>query len=312
MGVKLLVTGGAGYLGCVLVSELLKRNCSVKVLDLMLHGYQPILDEVEFIKGDVRDVDLMDKLTSDVDVCIHLAAIVGDTACDLNKDLATRTNYLATKNLAELCKKKNIKFVFASTCSVYGAQPEAIITEESPVAPLSIYSLTKLAAEERILRLSDKEFKPIIFRMGTIHGYSNRMRFDLVGNLFIAKALNDEKIVVYGGNQYRPLPHIRDAANAYISAIQVDASGIFNLGGINYKILDLAKTVASIIPCKIEAYEEMADKRNYKVSSEKAYKTFGITFNRGIEESVKEITQAFSSGIIKNYKGQVYVNAKRM
>lgn len=309
---KILVTGGAGYLGCVLVPELLKKGYSVKIIDNLLYKYKPnFLKETEFIKSDINNQKILFNSLKDVDVVIHLAALVGDQVCDLNKDLAIKTNFLTTERLATLCKKMNIKLIFASTCSVYGAsKTQNLITEESKVVPLSIYSLSKLAAEESILRLADKDFKPIVFRMGTIHGYSPRMRFDLVGNTFIAKAIQEKKISVYGGNQWRPLPHIKDIVKAYLNAINSNKSGVFNLGGKNYRIIDLAKSIASYIPCEIITYKELKDLRNYKVSSKKAQKSLGIQFEHGIEESIKEIKSAYESGLIKDYKDKIYSNVK--
>jgi len=309
---KILVTGGAGYLGCVLVPELLKKGYSVKIIDNLLYKYKPnFLKETEFIKSDINNQKILFNSLKDVDVVIHLAALVGDQVCDLNKDLAIKTNFLTTERLATLCKKMNIKLIFASTCSVYGAsKTQNLITEESKVVPLSIYSLSKLAAEESILRLANKDFKPIVFRMGTIHGYSPRMRFDLVGNTFIAKAIQEKKISVYGGNQWRPLSHIKDIVKAYLNAINSNKSGVFNLGGKNYRIIDLAKSIASYIPCEIITYKELKDLRNYKVSSKKAQKSLGIQFEHGIEESIKEIKSAYESGLIKDYKDKIYSNVK--
>lgn len=302
---KILVTGGAGYLGTVLIEELLKRNHKVKVVDNLMYGYKDILKNTELITKDITDMNL-EPLIKDVDAVIHLAAIVGDLAADLRKDYAIKLNFMVTEKLARICKKFNKKFIFSSTCSVYGAQKSEEINEESELSPVSVYALTKVASENSIMKLANKDFRPVIFRMGTLFGLSYRMRFDLVVNLFIAKTIQGEKVTVLGGNQWRPFIHIRDASNFYAEALNGNYSGIFNIGGFNHKIIDIANIIKNEMKCQVEIKRELEDKRNYMVSSEKAKKTFGIDFERDVKFAIDEIKNAEFG----NYKNPIYNNSK--
>jgi len=302
---KVLVTGGAGYLGTVLIEELLKKGYEIRVVDNLMFGYKEILKNTELISKDLTKLDL-ESIVKDVDAVIHLASIVGDLATDLNKDYAIKLNFLTTQKLAKVCKEHEKRFIYSSTCSVYGDQKDKEIDEKSEISPVSVYALTKHAAEESILKLSDKNFKPLIFRMGTLFGLSHRMRFDLVINLFIAKALQEGKITVFGGNQWRPFVHIRDASNFYIKALHNDYSGIFNIGGFNHKIVQVADIIKRGIKCEVEVRKELEDKRNYMVSSEKAIKSFGLGFNKDIKFAISEIRKSD----LGNYKNPIYHNSK--
>jgi len=302
---KVLITGGAGYLGTVLIEELLKKNHQVKVIDNLMYGYRDILKKTELINKDITNIDL-ESVVKDVDSVIHLAAIVGDLAVDLRKDYAIKLNFMTTEKLAKICKKLNKKFIFSSTCSVYGAQKSEKINEESELSPVSVYALTKVASEKSIMNLKDNEFKPVIFRMGTLFGLSHRMRFDLVVNLFIAKAVQGEKITVFGGNQWRPFVHIRDVSKFYSNALEKDYSGIFNIGGFNHRIIDIADIIKNEMKCEVEIRSELEDKRNYMVSSEKAINSFGIDF----EKDIKFATGEIKNSEFGNYKNPIYNNSK--
>jgi nucleoside-diphosphate-sugar epimerase len=303
---RVLVTGGAGYLGTVLIEELLKKNHEIKVIDNLMFGYREILKNTELINSDITKMEHFGDILKNVDSVIHLAAIVGDVAADMNRDYSIKLNFLATERLAKACKKYNKRFVYASTCSVYGDQKDREINEESGISPVSVYALTKFAAEESIMKLSDNNFNPIIFRMGTLFGLSHRMRFDLVINLFIAKALQEEKITVFGGKQWRPFVHIRDVCDFYIKAIANDSGGIFNIGGTNYTINQVAEIIKNNINCNIEIRKELEDKRNYIVSSKKAINEFEINFKKDIKFAIDEIKNAK----LGNYKNPIYNNSK--
>jgi nucleoside-diphosphate-sugar epimerase len=304
---KVCVTGGLGYFGSVLVPELIKNNHDVVVLDKNLFDKK---SDAEVVTGDIRDSKLVEKTLQGSDAVVHLAAMVGQPICDLDKESAININFLATKNIANICKKMGIKLIFASTCSVYGAKPRDMLTEQSGIAPLSVYGMSKIAAEESILRLMDEDFKPIIFRMGTLFGYSPRMRFDLVINLFVGKAIQEKEITVFGGNQWRPFPHLIDAALVYEKALSSKASGIYNLGGNNFQISEIAEIIREHTGCDVKTIKELEDKRNYRVSSEKVKKEFGISFKNDIKTAIGEIKNAFESGRITNYKSEKYNNAK--
>jgi len=307
---KVLVTGGLGYLGCVLTKHLLAKGYNVTILDMNLYdqfydaNILSVAKGATIINGDVRDEQLMQKLIRENSIVIHLAAIVGDPACDLDKELAVKINYLATRKIAEIISKANKKLIFSSTCSVYGASFGGPLTEKSDVNPLSIYSITKLAAEEAIKNIVTNH---LILRFGTLFGLSPRMRFDLVINRFIGQALQDGLITVFGGQQKRPFLHIQDAAEAIIHFLESNETGLLNVGGINYSIIDVASQIQKYTGCKLIIYEEIKDPRNYVIDSSLAI-SLGVKFNRTIEYGIKEIIRAFDEKKIINYKDKKYNN----
>jgi nucleoside-diphosphate-sugar epimerase len=310
---KVLVTGGAGYLGSIIVRKLLHLGYHVRVLDNLLYGDNSIREilshqDFEMIFGDIRDMRTLVKAINGVDAVIHLAAIVGDQAGDLDSKSTIEINYLATKNIAELCSLYGVeKFLFASSCTVYGAQPGEVLTEESRPAPFSLYGETKFKSENAIL--SVENLSPTILRMGTLYGLSPRMRFDLAVNLFIAKAIQEEKITVFGGNQNRPFLHVDDAANAFLMAIEKDGNGLFNVGGENTSILDVAKKIKKYIPTvDIEINPEIKDKRDYMISSSKIKRTLEFKNKKAIKDAILEIKNAYVHGIIKDYTLSEYRN----
>jgi nucleoside-diphosphate-sugar epimerase len=309
---KILITGGLGYLGCVLAKHLLAKGYKVTILDMNLYDQfydSNILSELKgaiIINGDIRDEQLMQKLINDNTIVIHLAAIVGDAACDLDKELAVKINYLATRKIAELVGKENKKLIFSSTCSVYGASFGGPLTEKSEVNPLSIYAITKLAAEEAIKNIVTNH---IILRFGTLFGLSPRMRFDLVINRFVGQALQDGFITVFGGQQKRPFLHVQDAAEAIVNFIELNKTGLFNVGGINYSIIDVASQIQKYTGCKLIIYEEIKDPRNYVIDSSLAL-NLGVKFNRTIEYGIKEIIRAFKEKRIVNYRDKKYNNVE--
>jgi len=311
---RVLVTGGAGYLGSTLVTELIKRGHQVRVLDNLLYGANPIKDIVnnpnfELIEGDIRDMRVVVKCMKDIDTVIHLASLVGEPASKLDSRTTMEINYLASRNLADLAKLYNVrKFIFASTCTVYGAQPAKKLTEKSIVKPVDLYGETKLLSEKAIFKAFQK---PTILRLSTLFGLSNRMRFDLAINLFAAQASNNEKLTIYGGDQYRPFLHVSDAAQAFILAFEKNLSGIYNVVGENVKIEDAAFMVQKQIPVKVEYSKTIIDKRDYIVSGEKFNKE-GFSAKRNIIETIKEIHKTFEEGKIKNYKNSIYSNYKSL
>lgn len=320
---KILIVGGAGYLGSVLVRQLLDRDYIVRVLDNLTYGDQGIKElynhpRFKFIKGDMRDIQTLVESVKDMDAVIHLAAIVGDPASAINPEKTIEINYLATKTLAEVCKYSQInRFIFASTCSVYGASPtpETKIDENSELNPVSLYAEMKNKSEEALLEISDENFKPTIFRMATLYGLSPRMRFDLVVNILTIKAIKEKKFTIFGGKQWRPLLHVKDAANAYIKCLEqsIHKSGkeIFNVGSNteNYQIIDVGKKVKEIIPrAEMEIDKENVDKRDYNVSFDKVKRILDFDTNYDVKFGVKEIIRAAEEGDFNNYKNKRYNN----
>jgi len=251
MNSKILVIGGGGYLGTVLVERLLKENYYIRILDSFIYGKAAVEKyktdkRIEIIEGDIRNIETVNLSMADIDSVIHLAAIVGDPASKVRPEQTIETNYLASQTLSAACKLKGINtFIYASTCSVYGVGSE-ILNEDAPLNPVSLYAKTKISSEESIMSLADNEFKPVIMRMSTLYGYSPRMRFDLVVNTMTMTAFTEGKINVFGGNQWRPLLALEDAAEAYLRVLSSGAGNkIYNVGSEeqNYTISEVAELV---------------------------------------------------------------------
>ena len=322
---KVLVIGGAGYLGAILCQKLLEKGYMVRVLDNLTYGDDGIKDLYEhpkfgFIKGDMRNLQIVMECLKRMDAVIHLAAIVGDPASALNPQETIEINYLSTRMIAEACKYYQInRFIFASTCSVYGVSltPETRLNEESALNPVSLYAAMKLKSEKGILELEDENFSPTILRMATLYGLSPRMRFDLVVNLLTAKAAIDKKIPLFGGEQWRPNLHVMDAAEAYIKCLEAPMNKIggeiFNLGSNdqNYQIKELGEIIHSMIPnAEIITDEENVDSRDYNVAFDKINKALNYKTNHTIEDGVVEIRDAIEKGIVKDYNDDKYSNYK--
>lgn len=308
---KILLTGGSGYLGSILTRKLLKKGYKVRVLDNFLFGKQTLADvlknkDLELVEGDVRDLAAVSKSLKDVDVVIHLASIVGTQSSELDPKTSIEINYLATRNIADLCKLYKIKqFVFASTCSVYGAQPNSFISENSEVNPLDSYGQSKFQSERAILQAYDY---PTILRLGTLFGASYRMRFDLAINLFLAQALNKEEITVFGGNQWRPFLHVDDAAEAFTFVVERNMEGIYNTIWKNLTIEQMAKDVKKLIPTSIKVSKDIVDKRDYRVTGAKLEK-FGFKAPKDIKYAANEFKTKILKDV-KNYKQERYSNYK--
>jgi len=309
---RVLITGGAGYLGSILSRKLLDKGYKVRVIDDLWYGKESIEDcleneNFELIQNDIRNLVVTVKALKGVDAVIHLASIVGMPASSIEPRTSEEINYLATKNIAELCQLHGIEtYIFASTCSVYGAQPNKLITEKSPTMPLDFYSEQKFYSERAIGWLNRA---PTILRFGTLFGYSPRMRFDLVINLFIAQALSGEKIVVHGGNQYRPFLHVSDAANSLIFALENNLTGTYNVIAENMTIIEVAERIKKLTECEIEISKDIEDERDYRVSAEKINK-FGFKPSKNVEYAFEEIKKAIDEGEIKEFKDPKYNNYK--
>jgi len=308
---KVLVTGGSGYLGSILSRKLLAKGYSVRILDNFLFGKDSIKDiknnqNLEIVEGDIRDLSIVSKSIKNVDTVIHLASIVGTQSSELDPNTSIEINLMATRNIAELCKLYKIKqFVFASTCSVYGAQPNQLISENSEVNPLDSYGQSKFQSERAILQAYDY---PTVLRLGTLFGASHRMRFDLAINLFIAQAMNKEKITVFGGNQWRPFLHVDDAAEAFSFTVENNMEGIYNVIWKNLTINQMAKDVQKLIPTEIKISKDIVDKRDYKVTGSKL-ENFAFKAKKDIKHAVKEFKTMIADDV-KNYHQNKYSNYK--
>jgi len=311
---KVLITGGAGYLGSILSKKLLSKGYSVRVIDAAWYGKDPIADcvkneDFEFVQEDIRNLTTTVKAMKGVDAVIHLASIVGMPASSIEPRTSEEINYLATKNIAELCEVHGIEsYLFASTCSVYGSQPDRLITEKSPLDPLDFYAHQKFKSERAIGWLNRA---PQIVRFGTLFGISPRMRFDLVINLFIAQAITKGKITVFGGEQYRPFLHVDDAADSLIFSLENNLTGTYNVISENMTIMEAAKRIQKLTDCEIyiNTEDKNEDKRNYKVSADKI-KKMGFEPRKKIEDAYEEIKRVLEQGNIGNFEEDKYNNYK--
>ena len=307
---RILITGGAGYVGSLLSRKLISKGYQVRVIDALWYGKQPIEEcltneNFELVQDDIRNLIPTVRAMKDVDAVIHLASIVGMPASNIEPRTSEEINYLATKNIAELCQLHGIDtYIFSSSCSVYGMQPNKIITEKSRPLPLDYYSKQKFLCERAIGWLNSA---PTILRFGTLFGLSPRMRFDLVINLFIAKALKEKKITVYGGNQFRPFLHVEDAAESIIFALEKDLTGTFNVVSQNFTIMDAAKKIKELTNCDIEISNENEDKRDYNVSADK-FKNIGFQPQKDVEFAFNQIKKSFDDGTINDYTEKVFNN----
>ena len=292
---RIVVTGGAGYLGSCLCRRLLEEGHEVKCLDNLMYGIEPIRPLLEnksfqLLEGDTRDMTTITTAINGAEAVIHLASIVGQQASNLNQKVTMEINYLATKNIAELCKLHEVGiFIFASTCSVYGASPNHLSNERSKTVPVDLYGETKIKSEAAILDIFPEA---TILRMATLFGLSHRMRFDLAVNRFVAQAIQDKKVTVFGGQQYRPFLHVQDAASAYILALKQRAKGIFNVCWENWQILDVAKLLCDSLGAEMEISTKIVDLRDYKVSYDKI-KALGFKPERSIDFAIKEIADRY-------------------
>ena len=299
---NILIVGGAGYVGGGIVDKL-KKHHQVTVYDSLIYE-ESYRKDVNFVYGDVRDQSKLLKLFKNHDAVIWLAALVGDGACAINPELTFEINTDSVKFLAENFKKR---IVFLSTCSVYGAQ-DGLLNEDSSINPLSEYASSKVQAEEYL-----KGSNSIIFRLGTLFGISDefsRIRLDLVVNILVTKALTEGKLTVFGGEQWRPLLHVNDVANAIEQTIDSETNGIFNLHYKNFKIIDIAEAIVNKVDSAIIETTPMKfqDARNYQVSSEKLLSETGFKAEIDLNTGINEIYDLIANNRIKNVNHKRYSN----
>ena len=319
----MLVTGGAGYVGSMLVQELLRRKRSVRVFDSLLHEDGRSLlgcfgdSRFEFVRGDVRDAAAVEGTLHDVDAIVHLAAIVGDPACSREPDEAREVNSVATSKLLEAAERRGIgRFVFASTCSNYGKlNGSAYATEEFELKPVSLYAETKVAAELDVLARNRPDFETVCLRLATVYGASARMRFDLTVNEFTRDVELGRKLVVYGEQFWRPYVHVRDAALAIADVLEAEASlvagDVFNVGDTaeNYRKADLVELLRERHPqLEVEFVPRDEDPRDYRVSFDKIKSRLGYSVTSTVPGGIDEVARVLRSGAIANPDAEIYRN----
>ena len=301
---KILIVGGAGYIGGYMTDNLISNNYNVTVYDNLLYETR-FLKNVNFINGDIRERERLLTIANDHDVVIWLAALVGDGACAINPKLTTELNYDCLKWFVDRYKNK---IVFTSTCSVYGLNNN-LISEDADPNPLSVYAETKLQAEQYLINNHDNN---VVFRLGTLYGIGDlfsRIRLDLVLNVLSKKAAHGEVLSVFGGEQWRPLLHVKDVAHATVFCLQNNINGLYNLSSKNYTIKQLAEEIQKIKPKTIVEYSDIKfeDLRNYKVKNDRILEAGFKTFI-DIQEGISEIIKLFEERRINDPNDPVYSN----
>ena len=322
---KVLVTGGAGYVGSVLVPKLLQANYGVRVLDLYIYG-EHVLDSVknhpnlEEIKGDIRDIKLLEEIMPGCDSVLHLACISNDPSFELDPDLGKSINYDAFRPLVKISKDNGInRFIYASSSSVYGVKKEENVTEELSLEPLTDYSKYKALCEEILNQYQTPEFTTVIVRPATVCGYSPRLRLDLTVNILTNHAVNLGKITVFGGGQKRPNIHIEDITDLYIDLLSrskdLVAAKVWNAGYENHRVREIAEIIRQIVDKEgVEITTTPTDDhRSYHISSDKIKQDLGFVPKHTIEDAVRDLVNAFHQGIIHNpMENSDYYNVKKM
>lgn len=322
---RVLVTGGAGYVGSVLVPKLLQSGYAVRVLDLFLYG-DHVLDQVasdpnlEIIKGDLRDTALVRESVADCDAVIHLACISNDPSFELNPELGKSINHDTFRPLVESAKGAGAaRFIFASSSSVYGVKEEERVDEALPLDPLTDYSKYKAICEQELLEYQSDDFTTVIVRPATVCGYSPRLRLDLTVNILTNHAYNRGRIRVFGGAQYRPNIHIEDITDLYIDLLarpaEQVAGKIWNAGYENHTVDQIAEIVRDVVGGQnVEiAHEPTDDLRSYRICSDKIRDEIGFTARHSIADAVRDLVTAFDAGKIPDSMTEPrYFNIKTM
>ena len=310
-------------MGSVLTRQLLDRGYTVEVFDSLSFGWESLAQlsshpSFRFTKGDIRNIGDVTACIKDAYGVVLLASLVGEPACDRDPKETVDINLIATKTVAEASRYYEVpRFVFASTDSAYGIQ-EGVMSEDSPMNPISLYGRLKVRAEKEILSLLGETFRPTILRMATIYGLSPRMRFDLVVNTLALNAYVHEKITIHGGAQWRPLVHVADAARAYVMSLDApqEAVGgeVFNVGSNeqNLQIGPIGETVRSVFhEIEVETIPQAPDLRDYYVSFDKITNVLGYRVQHSVEDGVREIREALEGGAISDYAHPRHYNAPK-
>ncbi len=323
---KVLVTGGAGYIGSTLVRLLLAKGYRVRVLDNLRFGGESLVElynnpDFEFIKGDVRDLNVVRRSLEGVDAVVHLAAIVGDPACAQEPQLAVETNLIATKQLYNEVNDRGIeRFIFASTCSNYGKMngADGFVDENSPLNPVSLYAETKVEAEMFLLNQPrDSAAKPTVLRFATVYGISPRVRFDLTVNEFTKELALGRELVIYGEQFWRPYCHVLDLARSIVLSMEQPlgkvAFDVFNVGDTreNYQKQMIVRELLKFFPdARIKYVKKDEDPRDYRVSFEKIKNQLGFSITKRVPDGIRQIKEIIQSGLITNPDDDRYKNIR--
>lgn len=318
---RILVTGGAGYLGTVTVQTLLDAGHEVRVLDSLIHGDAPAhhllgRSRFELLRGDVRDPVAVERALRDANAVVHLAAIVGDPACAKEPDVARAINLEASTALFEAAKRAGLsRFLFASTCSNYGKMAETTTpaTEDHPLRPVSLYAELKVAVEQRLLAEQESSIAVTVLRFATLYGLSPRMRFDLTVNEFTLELARGNRLTVFGEQFWRPYVHVRDAARAIHLALESPETkgSVLNVGDTteNYRKLDLVTMIREAVPeGQVDFVHRTEDPRDYKVAFERIHEVLGFAITRRVRDGIGEIAAAVRTGFFTDADARQYRN----
>ena len=321
---RVLVTGGAGYVGSALVPKLIDAGYKVNVLDLYIYGDHIFGDyssspHLTQIKGDLRDPTMVNQAVAGCDAVIHLACISNDPSYDLNPELGKSINYDAFQPLVRASKQAGVsRFIYASSSSVYGVKDEAEVTENLVLEPLTDYSKFKAMCEDVLQREREDGFSVVTVRPSTVCGYAPRLRLDLAVNILTNHAVNNRKITVFGGRQMRPNIHIDDMVDLYIHLLslpsrQIDG-GVYNAGYENLSVLSIAELVKATLGLDVDIdITPTDDNRLYHVSSELMKKKLGFKPQRTVEDAVRDLKAAFDNNMIHDpMNNSLYYNIERM
>ena len=318
-----LVTGGAGYIGAILVKKLLEQGEKVRVFDKLYFGdsaLAEVADKIDLVAGDVRQFEA--KVLDGVKCVMHLGSLSNDPTAEFDPKANKEINFEGTMRVAEACKKKGVKkFTFASSCAVYGFHVDGVADETYPTNPQSEYSQSKLDAENGLRSLADDNFCPVMLRQATVMGFSPRMRWDLVVNTMTMDAFNKGRINIYcAGDNWRPLVDVEDVANAHIAAMKSAddkvRNQVFNLVHKNFRILELGHWINEVIkPLKKVEVEVMfgtKESRSYRVSGEKMKQIMGFEPKITVESAVNKIWEILRSGKYTDFSNPIYYNIEWM
>jgi nucleoside-diphosphate-sugar epimerase len=317
---NILVIGGGGYVGTYLVDQLIKNNYLVTVFDLFIYGnFLENNHNLNIIKGDIRDLQLLKRIVKNFDCVIHLACISNDPSFDLNPQLGKSINFDPFEDLIKISKNEGVKrFIYASSSSVYGVKLEKDVDETSSLEPLTDYSKYKALCEDVLLKYNDKDFTCCVVRPATVCGHSKRQRLDLVVNILTNLAYNTGEVSIYGGEQLRPNINIKDMSNAYLFLIKqpkkLISGEVFNIGFENYSVNALCDLVTKNIKHKVLIKRlKSDDNRSYHISSKKIQEKLGFNNYYNIEDAIIELINIFKKKIlIDPLNNEIYFNIKRM
>jgi nucleoside-diphosphate-sugar epimerase len=327
---RVLVTGGGGYVGAILVPQLLNAGYKVNVIDLFLFG-EDVLSSVadhenlRIFKADIRDTEAVAESVEDCDAVIHLACISNDPSFELDPELGTSINFDAFEPLVKISKEAGVhRFIYASSSSVYGISDSPDVQEDNPLKPITDYSRFKADCEVILEQYNSSDFTTVIARPATVCGYSPRQRLDLIVNILTMHAVVNGKITVFGGDQVRPNLHVQDIVDFYQLVLEAPRETIdgqiYNVGFENHTVAELAQLVKRVVMEEMPSREVIEivttptdDNRSYQINSDKVKRELDFKPRFTIKDATREMVRAFNSGRIENPLEDIrYSNIKTM